>query len=100
MRRTYDTPGALTSALSARAKPLARQQGIAVGEVLRRFYFQRLLARVFTHDPSGWLLKGGQALLVRYPDYARNSRDVDLFRPDAQGVDEAVAALRAAIALD
>lgn len=47
---------------------------------MRGFYFQRLTARVFTADPDGWLLKGGQALLVRYPGGARLSKDIGLQR--------------------
>ncbi|TQJ92965.1 nucleotidyl transferase AbiEii/AbiGii toxin family protein [Streptomyces sp. SLBN-31] len=42
------------------------------------FYFNRLAARVFTLDPDGWLIKGGQALLVRYRGAARLSGDIDL----------------------
>lgn len=42
------------------------------------FYFNRLAARVFTKDPDGWLIKGGQALLVRYRGAARLSQDIDL----------------------
>ncbi|MGH8882155.1 MAG: nucleotidyl transferase AbiEii/AbiGii toxin family protein, partial [Stackebrandtia sp.] len=49
--------------------------------------------------PDGWLLKGGQALLVRYPD-ARHSRDIDLCGTTTTSLDEAVAALERAAALD
>ncbi|WP_328406026.1 nucleotidyl transferase AbiEii/AbiGii toxin family protein [Streptomyces sp. NBC_00390] len=45
---------------------------------MRGFFFQRLTAGVFKADPHGWLLKGGQALLVRYPAGARLSKDIDL----------------------
>ncbi|MER7958621.1 nucleotidyl transferase AbiEii/AbiGii toxin family protein [Streptomyces sp. NPDC096030] len=45
---------------------------------MRIFYFNRLAARVFTLDPDGWLIKGGQALLVRYRGAARLSSDIDL----------------------
>lgn len=46
------------------------------------------------------MLKGGQSLLVRYPNQARLSRDADLFRPDAISDKDAVDALDRAIALD
>ncbi|MET9116643.1 nucleotidyl transferase AbiEii/AbiGii toxin family protein [Streptomyces longwoodensis] len=49
-----------------------------VAELMRIFYFNRLAARVFTLDPDGWLIKGGQALLVRYKGAARLSGDIDL----------------------
>ncbi|MGW2235209.1 nucleotidyl transferase AbiEii/AbiGii toxin family protein [Streptomyces sp. NPDC001759] len=42
------------------------------------FYFNRLAARLFTRDPDGWLIKGGQAFLVRYRGAARLSGDIDL----------------------
>ncbi|MEU8271181.1 nucleotidyl transferase AbiEii/AbiGii toxin family protein [Sphaerisporangium sp. NPDC049002] len=69
------------------------------GLVFRSFYFSRLAARVFRHDPSGWILKGGQALLLRYPAQARLSRDIDLQRPTAQSAQEALNALFDASAL-
>ncbi|MFG1876132.1 nucleotidyl transferase AbiEii/AbiGii toxin family protein, partial [Sphaerisporangium sp. NPDC049003] len=68
------------------------------GLVFRSFYFSRLAARVFRHDPSGWILKGGQALLLRYPAQARLSRDIDLQRPTAQSAQEALNALFDAVA--
>ena len=49
-----------------------------VSDLMRIFYFNRLAARVFTLDPDGWLIKGGQALLVRYRGAARLSGDIDL----------------------
>ncbi|GAA2680453.1 MULTISPECIES: nucleotidyl transferase AbiEii/AbiGii toxin family protein [Actinosynnema] len=67
--------------------------------MLHRFYLARLLARVFHHDPDSWVLKGGQALLVRYSD-ARHSRDVDLMRPAVVDVDAAIAQLIAAVGQD
>lgn len=56
-------------------------------------------ARVFTSD-DGWLLKGGQALLVRCGGRARYSRDIDLFRPQADDLATAVEALRTAAKRD
>nr|WP_278250920.1 MULTISPECIES: nucleotidyl transferase AbiEii/AbiGii toxin family protein [unclassified Actinopolyspora] len=57
------------------------------------------MARVFTHNPDGWLLKGGLAMLVRYPG-ARYSRDLDLLHrtPEAD-LEEAVQTLLAAAAI-
>ncbi|MEU3201876.1 nucleotidyl transferase AbiEii/AbiGii toxin family protein, partial [Streptomyces sp. NPDC006996] len=51
---------------------------MSVAELLRIFYFNRLAARVFTKEPDSWLIKGGQALLVRYRGAARLSTDIDL----------------------
>lgn len=91
---SYATPQALRA-----ARRHAREHGLVPGELVDRFYFQRLLARVFHTDPHGWLLKGGQALLVRYPA-ARHSRDIDLYRPQAGDLDEAVRTLVSAADVD
>ncbi|MEU0853518.1 nucleotidyl transferase AbiEii/AbiGii toxin family protein [Streptomyces flaveolus] len=57
---------------------MSKRTGMSVPELMRIFYFNRLSARVFTKEPDGWLIKGGQALLVRYRGAARLSRDIDL----------------------
>ncbi|MFF5986984.1 nucleotidyl transferase AbiEii/AbiGii toxin family protein [Prauserella flavalba] len=95
----YSNPKALQSALNARARSAAREQGIPASQLVNRFLLARLMARVFVHDPQGWVLKGGQALLVRWPD-ARYSRDVDLYRTHDNGLDDAVRALREAARVD
>ncbi|MFI7625262.1 nucleotidyl transferase AbiEii/AbiGii toxin family protein [Microbispora rosea] len=43
----------------------------------RQFAYDRLLARLFTSDEDGWILKGGVALLIRL-SVARHSADVDV----------------------
>lgn len=93
---TYRTPQALRAALADRAKHRAPALGVTSGDLVQRWYYQRLLARVFHHDPAGWLLKGGQALLVRFDHTARHSRDIDLYRPAALNLDQAERALIAA----
>ncbi|WP_436493680.1 nucleotidyl transferase AbiEii/AbiGii toxin family protein [Actinokineospora sp. HUAS TT18] len=69
--------------------------------LIERYLYDRLLARLATHDPGSWLVKGGQALLRRYPQ-ARHTRDLDLLHlPSASAdIDEATAILRAAADLD
>ncbi|MFI1585587.1 nucleotidyl transferase AbiEii/AbiGii toxin family protein [Embleya sp. NPDC020630] len=99
--KTYDSPRAFRDALTQRAKQIAPRGNPS--PVLRGFYFQRLLARLFQADPDGWLLKGGQALLVRFPADARLSKDIDLQRVTtaaAAGREEAHAALLKAAAVD
>jgi hypothetical protein len=98
MASKYATPGAMEKAIRSKAREVARETGRSVGNLVREFYFQRLLARIFQND--GWILKGGQALLVRFPKQARASRDVDLFRPGVDDVNEALEELRQAAALD
>jgi hypothetical protein len=69
---------ALWSAATSRAKTTAKETGVSSHALLRRFVFDRFLARVF-HDPSSpWVLKGGTAVLARVHD-ARTTKDVDLF---------------------
>jgi hypothetical protein len=65
MTAKYVTPGAMEKAIRSKAQPVSRETGRTVGDLVLEFYFQRLLARVFQND--GWMLKGGQALLVRFP---------------------------------
>jgi hypothetical protein len=86
--------------MKAKAKDHVKVRGGQVSEVIRGFYFERFAARVFHSDPDGWLIKGGQALLVRYPAQARMSRDMDLQRRASETVEEALAALHRAAALD
>jgi hypothetical protein len=100
MNDGYATPRALDAALKDYARRQARSAQ-DVGALRRSFFFQRLTARVFVADPDGWMIKGGQALLLRYSTDARLSKDIDIQRADSSAsVDEAVQALLAAAALD
>ncbi|MGV9892096.1 nucleotidyl transferase AbiEii/AbiGii toxin family protein [Streptomyces sp. NPDC003395] len=100
MSNAYATPANLDAAVKAYAKQRARNTSDA-GALRRAFFFQRLTARVFTADPDGWMVKGGQALLLRYSTDARLSRDIDFQRTDSHvGIEEAANALRNAAALD
>jgi nucleotidyltransferase AbiEii toxin of type IV toxin-antitoxin system len=95
------TPGGYKSSILNRAKSEAESTpGRTAGELTGLYYHRRLLARVFHTDPARWVLKGGQALLVRWPA-ARYSTDIDLLG-DQENTDEAVKALieAAAIQLD
>lgn len=83
---------AFWSAAASSAKVAAKETGVPSHALLRRFVFERFLARVF-HDPnSRWVLKGGTAVLVRVHD-ARTSKDVDLFHEEGS-LDAALEALR------
>jgi NADPH2:quinone reductase len=75
----YASPDALRAAVTTRAKAAARADPrFTVTELLRQFAYARLLARVFIHEPEGWVLKGGIGLLARLPR-TRHSMDVDLW---------------------
>jgi predicted nucleotidyltransferase component of viral defense system len=96
------SPQAFANSLRARAANTSKATGIPTRELLERYFHRRLLARVFHADGDGWVLKGGQALLVRWPR-ARYSTDVDLLRTvgpanPAGSVEDAVTALLAAVA--
>jgi len=95
---SYKSAKAAYNALQDKAKSKAAEVGGKPHEWLNQFIFQRFLARVFAANADGWLLKGGQALLVRNPT-ARYSRDIDIYRTKAGDRDEAVQALRTAAAI-
>ena len=101
MGKTYDSPGAFRAALKQAALKMSKEYGMSVPELQKVFYFSRLAARVFAAEPDGWLIKGGQALLVRYDSAARLSTDIDLQATDPErSVEDARAILLAAAAQD
>ncbi|MFD3506066.1 nucleotidyl transferase AbiEii/AbiGii toxin family protein [Nocardia sp. NPDC058666] len=71
------TPGATRTSVTAHLKRHAAEHGQQFSEVQRRFVMSQFLARVFTADPEGWILKGGVSMMVRLPR-ARHSTDIDL----------------------
>lgn len=107
---TYRDGTALWRSLTARARTAAAESSRPINELLRRFVYDRFLARIFADlstvpnpalDPSGgseWVLKGGTAVLARVHD-ARHSKDVDLLHRLGD-IDDALAALRAAAGRD
>ena len=94
----YATARALDRALSDRITNAAASSRYGVAELRRQFVYGRLLARVFSHDPGHWVLKGATGLLVRMPGRARHSIDIDLFF--AGEISDALEALRGAAAVD
>lgn len=85
-------------ALVDRIAGVAESSPYGVAEIRRQFAYARLLARVFTHAPDSWVVKGAAGLLARMPGRARHSIDVDLFF--AGEFDAALDALREATDLD
>jgi hypothetical protein len=98
----YETPSAFRTALKERFRQIARaDRRYPLAELQRQFAYDRALARLFSsHDADRWVLKGAGALLARLTT-ARHSKDVDVFfnATDA-AVEDAVAALRAALRSD
>ncbi|MCP3768672.1 nucleotidyl transferase AbiEii/AbiGii toxin family protein [Streptomyces sp. MAR25Y5] len=78
MAKSYASPSAFRAALTQAARNMSKKTGMSVPDLMKIFYFNRLAARVFTEEPDSWLIKGGQALLVRYRGAARLSQDIDL----------------------
>ncbi|WIY03989.1 nucleotidyl transferase AbiEii/AbiGii toxin family protein [Amycolatopsis mongoliensis] len=91
------SPRAYISSQKSRAENAARITGGRANELLDLHFHRRLIARVFDGDDAvNWVLKGGQAMLVRWPT-ARYSTDVDLLSIE-DSTDTAVEALKAAAA--
>ncbi|GAB2960941.1 nucleotidyl transferase AbiEii/AbiGii toxin family protein [Streptomyces heilongjiangensis] len=78
MGKTYASPTAFRAALKQAALNMSKKTGMSVSDLMKIFYFNRLAARAFTKEPDAWLIKGGQALLIRYRGAARLSQDIDL----------------------
>jgi len=89
---------AMWRAISDRARAASKVTGRPTNELVRRFVYDRFLARVFADLGSPWVLKGGTAVLARVND-ARHSKDVDLLRSLGNN-DDALEALRWAVAVD
>lgn len=94
----YKDGNALWAAVTTRAKAEAAISGQESGVVIRRFVIDRFLARVFALPESGWVLKGGNAVLTRVHD-ARATKDIDLLA-ELGDLDDAVTRLRKAIDID
>lgn len=94
----YTTPEAMSRALTDHLRRQAKQSGIEHSNLRRQFAYDRLLARVFTSEDAGWVLKGGTALLARVRS-ARHTRDIDLARRSGT-VQAAVEELREVIERD
>ncbi|MBE1576488.1 nucleotidyl transferase AbiEii/AbiGii toxin family protein [Amycolatopsis roodepoortensis] len=92
------TPRGYLDSQKDRAKNDAERAGASTGELLQLHFHRRLIARVFHgDDAANWVLKGGQALLVRWPS-ARYSTDIDLLSVE-DTTEAAVEALKAAATL-
>lgn len=94
----YGSGIAIWAAATARAKSAASAAGGDPGALIRRFVFERFLARVF-HDPDApWVLKGGTAVLARVHE-ARATKDIDLLH-QLGDLNAAVDALRTTASIE
>lgn len=74
----YETAAAFRVALDRRLANRSRETGVDLNRLRRRVAFERLLVRLESAQPGRWIVKGGMALEVRWPDRARATRDLDL----------------------
>lgn len=58
---------------------LSKTQGRSKDSIRYQLLFECFLQRIFAHPDSGWVLKGGTALLMRN-GYGRFTQDIDLAR--------------------
>ena len=59
---------AFRDSLTSRFKSASINKQVSINELRRQFAYDRLLTRLFTYDPSSWVLKGGGLLLARLPN--------------------------------
>lgn len=85
---------ALAQKFSALIRAEAKQRGINVNEHRRQRIMRLFLVTVFSHNPDGWVLKGGTGMMIRLAE-ARHSKDVDL--ATAMPLEDALASLREAL---
>jgi hypothetical protein len=76
--RTYGSPQAFRTALTARLRAEAETSRWSLPELQRQFSYDRLLERLYRID-QGWIVKGAAALLARRLAL-RATVDVDLYR--------------------
>lgn len=74
----YASSGAFRTALEDRLKMQSLHTGVPLVRLRKMVAFERFLARLVTHQPEEWLLKGGLALQWRLGERARTTQDMDL----------------------
>jgi hypothetical protein len=93
----YRTGVAVERAISDAARR-TKTVGRDTNRLVREAIFDRFLCRVFAEESETFVLKGGTGMLARIPT-ARTTLDIDLAAKE-RTLDAAVAALRAAAAID
>ena len=94
--RSYGSPVAFRTALTARLKTMATNSRWTLTQLQRQFAYDRLLERLYLTDQD-WIVKGATALLARDIG-VRGSLDIDIYRQPAH--EQAESDLRAAAAAD
>ncbi|WP_170931794.1 nucleotidyl transferase AbiEii/AbiGii toxin family protein [Brachybacterium massiliense] len=78
-RPAPSSPAALRASLNSLLKNEARRRGVTVELVRKQYIFTVFFRRVFAREQTGWMLLGGNALLIRTGG-GRFTRDIDLAR--------------------
>src|SRR5690242_20702940 len=78
MAKKFASAAAFKTALEARLRKKAQDQGVPFSTLQLKFVIERLLARLFRDARPPWLLKGGFAMDLRFRPRARTTKDVDL----------------------
>ena len=78
-RPAPSSPAALRASLNGLLKNEARRRGVTVELVRKQYIFTIFFRRVFAREHTGWMLLGGNALLIRTGG-GRFTRDIDLAR--------------------
>ncbi|MCG7310984.1 nucleotidyl transferase AbiEii/AbiGii toxin family protein [Brachybacterium sp. ACRRE] len=78
-RPAPSSPAALRASLNSLLTNEARRRGVTVEVVRKQYIFAVFFRRVFARENTGWMLLGGNALLIRTGG-GRFTRDIDLAR--------------------
>jgi len=74
----YESGAAFRRALEDRLRKMSLEKGVPLVRLRKMIAFDRILSRLFLHDPDQWIVKGGFALQLRLGASARTTKDIDL----------------------
>lgn len=66
--------------MNARLRAAASQSDASAAELRKQFVFSLFFRRLFRDDDGGWLVLGGNALIIRTGGGGRFTQDIDLSR--------------------
>ncbi len=77
MNTSFKTAANFRKHLESNLRDISTKTGENIQRLRRKVAFDRLLARIFTQEPSSYFLKGGYAMELRIA-HARATKDMDL----------------------
>ena len=81
---SYSTGADFRRALEDRLRDRALRTGTPIVRMRKMIAFDRFLARLLADDDSGWLVKGGFALQLRFGNRSRTTKDLDLHKGEVE----------------